>query len=108
MSPTQKQPRKSCTLAFAHTPINTPLHAELQTTIQDLQAGIHAQHPWLYHKTNDGPAALGHCLSVAVHGVDQVEGGGSSGVVGPITAAQHPEVVAMQMKRMLLCAVASR
>ena len=67
----------------------------------------HAQHQTPYHKANDSPAALGHSLCVAEHGVHQVEGGSGSAVVGPITATQHPEVVAMQVEGMLLCAVAS-
>lgn len=60
-----------------------------------------------HHKAKHSPAALRNSLCVAEHGVHQVEGGSGSGVVGPITATQHPEVVAMQVEGMLLCAVAS-
>ena len=79
--------------------------ASAQTSWQ-VSGTTHAQHQMAHHKAKHSPAALGNSLSVAIYGVDQVEGGGSSGVVGPITAAQHPEVVAVQMKGMLLCAVA--
>ena len=62
---------------------------------------------YAYHKPQNSPTILVQYLSVTVHGVHQIQFGLHRAVVRSNATAKHPEVVTMQVKGVLLCAVAS-
>lgn len=67
--------------------------------------------PWQrskrYHKPDGRPAALQHRVRVPIDGVDCVVLGGGGAVVGSAAGGQDPEMVAVQVEWVLLCAVTS-